>query len=68
VATLVFGGDARGNDSHEIRVSPGVRNDLQATFGIQPDDDPSLFVMVVVLKRQGSFVIKTGSVSARLTP
>jgi hypothetical protein len=57
-ATLVFGSDARGNDSDEIRISIGIRNDQQATFGIHSHDDPPFFIMVEVLKRKRSLVIE----------
>jgi hypothetical protein len=55
---LAFGGDARGNDSNEIRIAAGVRDDQQPAFGIQPQGDPALFIMVVVLDGQRSFVME----------
>jgi hypothetical protein len=50
--------DARGNDSHNIRFAITVRNDQQASLAIEAKGDPALFIMVVVLKRQCSLVVK----------
>jgi hypothetical protein len=58
LAALVFAGEARGNDSNEIRLTVGVRNDQQTPFAIQPHGDPALFIMVIVLKRQGAFIME----------
>ena len=58
LATLVFCGETRRNDSNEIRVAIGVGDHQQTTFCIQPHGDPALLIMIFILKCQRSFVIK----------
>jgi len=59
-AAFAFGGEALGNDSNEIRIAIGIRNDQQASFSVQPHGDPSWFIMMVVLKCQRSIIMKHG--------
>jgi hypothetical protein len=57
-ATFAGCGDTRRNDSNDICIPVTVSNDQQAPFAVGANSDPALFVMVVVLDRQCSFVVK----------